>query len=490
MKSRARSVNAGANLRTSRTRKPRPRLSGVEQMRRYVLFPLYVTWAGLGIMMIYVLFFVTAVSAWSAMYGIAFTAHVVVSVMVLRGIALQEVDSRPLPRWSFPGLALSTAAASGLGFLFTFFNESYLDFPFGPVVLPLILTGWTLAPRLNWQWTIAVSSVIGLAMVGFAALLGEDIVADPGAAVSSLWLPTFGLLMVMMLTIRWSIVVTASVKDQAQMDAMQADLAVAEERLRIARDMHDILGRTLTAVALKSDLAAALATAGQNERAAAESKAVHQLADDALRELRGVLAGYRRADLATELAGAKGLLDSAGVVTRLIGEARDVPQHAAEAFSWVLREAATNIVRHSEATRCTIRLDAGAGESVLTVTNDGVREVRSRRFGFGGADGGSVSAGSGGVGSGLNDGGARDVTDVSGSGGVDVLGSGHADVPGSGLAGLRGRLEALDATLAVERDGDTFVLVARVPANGRGGMLVGAAGGACGGQTGNEGELK
>ena len=467
MRSSAKSANAGTNRRVGR--KPRQQLSGVEQMRRYVLIPLYSTWALIGIMMIYALLMHSEVSVWSAVYGISFTVHVVVTVMVLRGVALNEVDSQPLPRWSLPALVVSSVVAVVAGLLFTLLNDTYLDFPFGPVVLPLILTAWTFSPWLDWQWSMAVSVFIGFIMMGFGALLGEDVYGHPGEALLDLWLPTFAVLMVMMLTIRWSIKVTASVKDQAQMDAMQADLAVAEERLRIARDMHDVLGRTLTAVALKSDLAAALAIAGQNEKAAAESKAVHQLADDALRELRGVLAGYRRADLATELTGAKGLLDSAGVVTRLIGDARDVPQHAAEAFSWVLREAATNIVRHSDASRCTIRLDVRAGESLLTVTNDGVREVRSRRFGFGGGD----------------DDGARNVTDAAGSVG--------GDVPGSGLAGLRGRLEGLDAVLEVEQNGDTFVLVARVPA---GGTMVGAGEDARGVQTvrgvqtDGEGELK
>lgn len=455
MRSRAKSANAGTNFRTRRAgRKSRSQLPAIEQMRRYVLIPLYTTWAAIGIMMIYALLIRTTVSVWSAVYGIPFTAHVVVSVVVLRAIALHEVDSRVLPRWSLPTLAVSSLVTCGTGLLFTLFNDTSLNFPFGPVVLPLILTAWTLSPRLTWQWTVAVSTVVGFVMVGFAVLLGGDVFEHPGYAMRTLWLPTFALLMVMMLTIRWSIMVTASVQDQAQMDAMQADLAVAEERLRIARDMHDVLGRTLTAVALKSDLAAALATAGQNERAAAESKAVHQLADDALRELRGVLAGYRRADLATELAGAKGLLDSAGISTRLIGEARDVPRRAAEVFSWVLREAATNIVRHSDATRCVIRLDASAEESVLTVTNDGIREVRSRRFGIG-----------------LNDDGARDV----------------ANVPGSGLAGLSGRLEGLDAALNVERNGDTFVLTARVPMTGG---AAGAGGEARGSHMDDEGELK
>ncbi len=303
MRSSAKSANAGTNRRVGR--KPRQQLSGVEQMRRYVLIPLYSTWALIGIMMIYALLMHSEVSVWSAVYGISFTVHVVVTVMVLRGVALNEVDSQPLPRWSLPALVVSSVVAVVAGLLFTLLNDTYLDFPFGPVVLPLILTAWTFSPWLDWQWSMAVSVFIGFIMMGFGALLGEDVYGHPGEALLDLWLPTFAVLMVMMLTIRWSIKVTASVKDQAQMDAMQADLAVAEERLRIARDMHDVLGRTLTAVALKSDLAAALAIAGQNEKAAAESKAVHQLADDALRELRGVLAGYRRADLATELTGAE-----------------------------------------------------------------------------------------------------------------------------------------------------------------------------------------
>ncbi len=416
-------------------RRNRPKLSAQEQMRRYVLIPLYMTWAFIGALMVHVLLARHPLRPWILTYCVVFVAHVVVSVLVLRGIALQELDGRRLPRWSIPALTATSVAACGVGIFLTVIDRSQLDFAFGPAILPLILTAWTMAPRLTWQWTLVTASVVGLLMVGFGWLVGVDIAGDPVFAARSLWLPTFVLLVVMMLTIRWSIIVTVTVKDQADMDAMRADLAVAEERLRIARDMHDVLGRTLTAVALKSDLAAGLAAAGRPEAAVKESKAVHQLADDALRELRGVLAGYRKTDLVTELAGAKGLLDSAGVSTRLIGDAREIPELATEPLSWVLREAATNIVRHSDASHCTIRLDSEPGRVALTVTNDGVRELGPRRFGLG-----------------------RGVTPMSVEGEPD-----GSDVPGSGLASLRSRLEGKGATLDVERNGDSFVLVAWVP---------------------------
>lgn len=418
--------------------KSRARLSALEQMRRYVLFPLYTTWVLIGVLIVYALVVQGPRTPWVLTYCVAFVVHVAVSVLVLRGIALQEVEDLPLARWGLPGLALSSAAASGVGLLMTQLDDSIseppfgpLSFPFGPVVLPLLLTAWAVAPRLAWQWILVTASGLGLVMVCVGWLMGVDVLAEPWDALRTLWLPTFTLLVVMMLTIRWSIIVTASVTDQAKMDAMRADLAVAEERLRIARDMHDVLGRTLTAVALKSELAAVLASAGRAEDAAAESRAVHLLADGALRELRGVLAGYRRPDLATELAGAKGLLDSAGVSTRVIGESRGIPVRASEAFSWVLREAATNIVRHSDASRCTIRIDSEPGHVKLTVNNDGAHEFQTRRF----------------------------VTEPDfdqSDGDVDQ------DVPGSGLVGLRSRLAGMGATLAAEVRGDTFVLVARV----------------------------
>ncbi|RRD44953.1 sensor histidine kinase [Buchananella hordeovulneris] len=168
---------------------------------------------------------------------------------------------------------------------------------------------------------------------------------------------------------RWTLSVLDTVVEQEQLDAVRTQLAVAEERLRIARDLHDVFGRTLTAVAVKSDLVAELADLEGAPRAAAEAQAVKTVADNALREVRAVLAEYRRPDLGTELAGARALLASAGVEARLIGDPADVPAWAVEPLALVVREGATNLVRHSDANWA--RFVVEVGEVVrLTLTND------------------------------------------------------------------------------------------------------------------------
>jgi two-component system sensor histidine kinase DesK len=199
---------------------------------------------------------------------------------------------------------------------------------------------------------------------------------------------------------------------------VHARLAVAEERLRFSRDLHDVVGRALSAVAVKSELAAELARRG-DERAVDEMLQVRTLAHDSLREVRGVVAGYRAADLATELAGARSVLRAAGVEARVVGDVPDLATPQAEALAWVVREAVTNVVRHSHAAACALRLDQEEGATALRVTNDGVRAVPRE--------------------------------DAAGGPG------------GSGLAGLRERLAAVGGTLAVRHDGDRFTLTARVP---------------------------
>ncbi len=156
---------------------------------------------------------------------------------------------------------------------------------------------------------------------------------------------------------------------------IRADLAVAEERLRFSRDLHDIFGRTLTAVAVKSDLAAELSDHGQSERASAEMRQVHALADQALAEVRHVVAGYRAPDLHTELLGAKALLESSGTKVTITGDAGD---NAPEVLGWVVREGVTNVLRHSSASRCEIKVSPSSVE----VCNDGAPD-REVKFGSG-----------------------------------------------------------------------------------------------------------
>lgn len=176
---------------------------------------------------------------------------------------------------------------------------------------------------------------------------------------------------------------------------VRASLAVAEERLRFSRDLHDVVGRNLSVVALKADLAAQLARRGRSE-AIDEMLEVRRIAHDSLDELRAVVSGYRTADLSVELAGARSLLASAGIDCRVIGEV-GVSGEPAGALGWAVREGVTNVLRHSSASSCTITLRG----NVLTMSNDGA-SGSSFRFGSGltglreriSALGGSVTAAS------------------------------------------------------------------------------------------------
>ncbi len=167
----------------------------------------------------------------------------------------------------------------------------------------------------------------------------------------------------------------------------QARLAVAEERLRFARDLHDLVGHQLSAIAVKSELAVRL-TGADADAARDEMAEVRGLARTALRELRETVRGYRRLDLDAELTTVRGVLEAAGVTCRLHLPHREVPEEVAPVFAWVVREAATNVLRHSSASRCDITVRHSDEEAVLEVRNDGaahraVEDVGSGLAGLG-----------------------------------------------------------------------------------------------------------
>ncbi|MEV5531582.1 sensor histidine kinase [Streptomyces prunicolor] len=212
----------------------------------------------------------------------------------------------------------------------------------------------------------------------------------------------------------------------------RARLAVAEERLRFGRDLHDVMGRNLSVIALKSELAVQLARRGRAE-AVEQMIEVQRIARESQREVREVVRGYREADLRLELAGAQGVLAAAGIDCEVTGDAAGLPVEVQSALGWVVREATTNVLRHGDAGRCVVGVRVAEGRVVLTVENDGAKVV----------GGGDVGAG-----------------DDGGGGGKG----------GSGLVGLRERLTAVGGELeAGAVDGDRFRVVATVP-------LVGAAG--------------
>jgi len=147
-------------------------------------------------------------------------------------------------------------------------------------------------------------------------------------------------------------------------------LAKVAERERIARDLHDVLGHTLSVIVLKSELAGRLLD-GNPERAAAEMADVEMIARKALSEVREAITGYRAEGLAAEIKRARGTLDTAGVT--LVCESQPPALNPSEetVMSLAVREAVTNVVRHAQASQCVMRFVAQEGRTVLVVEDNG-----------------------------------------------------------------------------------------------------------------------
>ncbi|MBU7597483.1 sensor histidine kinase [Streptomyces sp. P38-E01] len=271
--------------------------------------------------------------------------------------------------------------------------------------------------------------------------------------------------------------ILAAVMELDEARHAQARLAVAEERLRFGRDLHDVLGRNLSVIALKSELAVQLAqrTGAASGAALDQMVEVQRIARESQSELREVVRGYRDTSLLNELAGARGVLRAAGIECEIDADSTTaLPESVRAALGWVVREGATNVLRHSDASRCVIRLrlTEHPDAAVLTLVNDGVRDVKAARGIGGGGNGRSA-----------------------------------------GLIGLRERLGALRGTLStpdpaeptgdgrswshgvrddrLPPDDEVFVLRAEIPVpggaaheDGRGGTGEGARGGEGGGGGG------
>ncbi|MER8012906.1 sensor histidine kinase [Streptomyces griseoluteus] len=200
--------------------------------------------------------------------------------------------------------------------------------------------------------------------------------------------------------------------------ATVAQLAANEERLRLARDLHDLLGHSLSLITLKSELAGRMLP-GRPEEAAQQVADIERVSRQALVDVREAVTGYRRPRLAAELAGAQVALTAAGVIAEIPAEPdlAGLPEEAEAALAWTLREAVTNVVRHSGAERCAVEL-------LHRHTLDGpVLELSVEDDGSGG----------------------------SGKG------------PGNGLTGLAERLQGAGGTLEAGRFAKGFRVVARVP---------------------------
>lgn len=187
--------------------------------------------------------------------------------------------------------------------------------------------------------------------------------------------------------------------------------AAAAERERIGRDLHDLLGRTLTLIALKADLAARLANTAPDQ-AADEMRDIAAAAREGLAEVRTAVSGMTGASLTREIVGSKTALAAAGIACEVEGDAEAIDPGTSAVLAMALREAVTNVIRHSGARTCRIALIQLAGGLELKVSDDG---------------------------------------------------DGQAVRPGGGLAGLTSRLNAAGGDLAVAGDTRGTRLIARLP---------------------------
>ena len=133
-----------------------------------------------------------------------------------------------------------------------------------------------------------------------------------------------------------------------------ARLAVIEERERLSRDLHDLLGQTLSVITLKSELARGLITEDP-VRCAQELAEIEQVGRMTLREVRRTVAGYRQPRLSSELGGARQLLDAAGISSSIQELPGELPQPLDAVMAWTVREGITNVIRHSRARHCLLR---------------------------------------------------------------------------------------------------------------------------------------
>ncbi|MGD6743497.1 sensor histidine kinase [Streptomyces sp. BH106] len=216
---------------------------------------------------------------------------------------------------------------------------------------------------LPLRWTRLAILVTAAVMVGVGLLLDTE---------PQYWLLVPALLAgFSMIGVRELVRTTRELREAR---AQVAQLAANEERLRLARDLHDLLGHSLSLITLKSELAGRMLPA-HPDKAADQVADIEKVSRQALVDVREAVSGYRRARLTTELAGAQAALTAAGVAADVPLEAPELPEAQESALAWTLREAVTNVVRHSGARRCVVdvtRRETLEGPRVeLTVEDDG-----------------------------------------------------------------------------------------------------------------------
>jgi two-component system sensor histidine kinase DesK len=249
------------------------------------------------------------------------------------------------------------------------------------------------AGRFAASWPRAVIGVAACAAVGVAVCVWHHL--GYGATLAAFGVPVLGGLFAYAAERRNVLMFKLN-----QTRAELARTAVAEERLRISRDLHDLLGHSLSLIALKSELAGRMIESDP-QRAAKEIAELEAVARRSLAEVRQAVTGYRQPSLAAELAAARRMLASAGIDCRVDAPGSyDLPPEVDALLAWTVREGSTNIVRHSGAQHAGIRVTLAGASASAELTDDGAGPPAGRGT-FAGGQAGQPGAAAGPAGSGL-----------------------------------------------------------------------------------------
>jgi two-component system, NarL family, sensor histidine kinase DesK len=229
---------------------------------------------------------------------------------------------------------------------------------YGSLFLYAVIMGGAAFP---WRRGLAAVVILSVLATAIELARGESVTNSTGQLLNDL--------LVGIAAVAGRLLVEAN-QQLSQAREQIARLAVGEERLRFARDLHDLLGHSLSVIALKSELAGRLikTTPGL---AAHEIEDIEKVARDALREVREAVTGYRQPTLAAELAGAKEALTAAGIDYHVDQDHVPLPPAVEAVLAWTVREGVTNVMRHSQATRCSVRIISKDGQATVEVIDDG-----------------------------------------------------------------------------------------------------------------------
>ncbi|MGI9606536.1 MAG: sensor histidine kinase [Acidimicrobiales bacterium] len=241
------------------------------------------------------------------------------------------------------------------------------------MLIGFVLVGWAMVTAIPFVLTFAIFNFSWrtAGIVGLLCLIG--VIAGPLAVgrLDELWFLTVILLSAGI----GAAIARFGEERQLDLNALETQLALSEERTRVARDVHDVLGHSLTAIVLKTQVAERALETIENtppevELAREQIIEMQTISRRALAEIRETVSGLRVSDLGDEVAAARSVLADAGVSLTVHGDTASVPDSHHAVLGWTVREAVTNIVRHAEAERCTIKI--GGDPELLSIVDDGV----------------------------------------------------------------------------------------------------------------------